>query len=77
MRSVRQWLMTRTESTLDQDRRTESNCVNMYTVQFRVNVDNKCEFRSFSSHDDCTSDARLVSKTRKDRQAFVSEILSG
>ena len=62
----------RTETTLDQGRMTESNCVCMYTVQRRVIVDNKCEFQHSSSHG-CTFDARLVSKAPKDHQN-VSEI---
>ena len=33
----------RTDTTLDQDCGTESNCVRTYTVQCRVIVDNKCE----------------------------------
>ena len=65
--------MTRTETVIDQDRRTEGNRVCMYTVQCRVIVDNKCEFRH-SSHGDCNFDARLVTKTRKDQQTTVSEI---
>ena len=65
--------MTRTDTTLDQDRKTESNCVCMYTVQRRVTVDNNCEFQH-SSHDECNFDARLVSKTRKDQQPKISEI---
>ena len=30
----------------------------------------------FSSHGDCNFDARLVSKTQKDQQSMVSEMLS-
>ena len=37
--------MIRTVTTLDQDRRTESNCVCMYIVQRRVIDDNKCDFQ--------------------------------
>ena len=37
--------MIRTDTTIDQDRRTEGNCVCMYTVQCRVIADNKCEFQ--------------------------------
>ena len=69
--------MTRTDTTLGQDRRTESNCVCMCTVQRRVIVDNKCEFQHSSSHSDCNSDARLVSKTRKYQQTDISEIRQG
>ena len=64
----------RTDTTLDQDCGTESNCVSMCTVQCRVIVDNKCEFQHSSSHGDCIFDARLVGQTRKDRQAYVSDI---
>ena len=66
--------MTRTDTTLDQDRKTESNCVCMYTVHCPVIVDNKCEFQHSSSHGDCNFDARLVSKTRKYQQTDISEI---
>ena len=69
--------MIRTDTTLGQDRRTESNCVCMCTVQRRVIVDNKCEFQHSSSHSDCNSDARLVSKTRKYQQTDISEIRQG
>ena len=57
--------MTRTDTTLDQDRKTEGNCVCMYSVHCRVIVDNRCEFKQSSSQGDCNFDARLVSKTRK------------
>ena len=43
-RSARQCLMIRTDTTLHQDWRTESNCVCMYSVHCRVNVDNRSEF---------------------------------
>ena len=67
-------MWTRADPTLDQDFGTASNSVSMYTVQCRGIVDNKCDFQQSSSHDDCTCDARLVSMTRKDQQAKVSEI---
>ena len=54
--------MIRTDTALDQDRRTEGNCVCMYTVQCRVIVDNKCEFQ------------HCESKTRKYKQANISEV---
>ena len=38
--------MRRTDTTLDQDRRTESNSVCMYTVQWHVAVYDKCEFQT-------------------------------
>ena len=60
------------DTTLNQDCGTENDCVNMYTVQCRDIVDNKCELQLSSSHDDCTFGARLVSKTRKDQQAIMS-----
>ena len=53
--------MISTDTTLDQDRKTEGNCVCVYTVQCRVMVGNKNEFQH-SSHDDCNFDARLVTK---------------
>ena len=40
----------------------------MFSVHCRVIVENMCGFQHASSHDDCTFDARLVSKTRKDQQ---------
>ena len=64
MRSARQCLMTRTETTFDQDRRTEGNCACMYTVLCRVIVDNKCEFQHSSSHGDCNFDARSLRAKR-------------
>ena len=69
-RSARQRTWKRTDPTLDQDCKTESNCVN------RVSVDNKCGFQRISSRDNCTLDARLVSKTRTQRETNVSEMLS-
>ena len=36
--------MIKTDTTLDQDCGTESNCVSMYSVHCRVIVDNKSEF---------------------------------
>ena len=38
--------MTRTDTTIDQDKKTESNCVCMYTVLCRVAVNDKCEFQT-------------------------------
>ena len=66
--------MMRTDTTLDQDRRTEGNCVCVYSVHCRVMVDNKCEFQHSSYHGDCNFDARLVSETRKYQQTNISEI---
>ena len=66
--------MIKTDTTLDQHRRTESNCVCMVTVHCRVIVDNKCECQQSSSHGDCNFDARPVSKTRKYQQTDNSEI---
>ena len=61
MRSARQRLMINTNTTIDQDRRTEGNCVCVYTVHCRVIVDNKCGLLlRCSSHSDCNFDARLV-----------------
>ena len=65
--------MTKTDTALDLDRRTEGNCVCMYTVQCRVIVDSK-PFQHSSSHSDCNFAARLVSKWRKDQQTDISEI---
>ena len=66
--------MIRTDTTLDQGRRTEGNCVCMYTVHCRVIFDNKCECQHSSSHGDCNFDARLVSKSRMYQQTNISEI---
>ena len=38
--------MTRTDTTFGQDRRTESNCVCMYTAQCRVVVNHTREFQT-------------------------------
>ena len=67
--------MTRTDTTLDQDRKTEDNCVCMYIVHCRVIVDNECEFQHSSSNGDCNCDERLVSKTRKNQQTNIREML--
>ena len=69
-------MWTRTDTTLDQDCGTETNCVSMYIVQCRAIVDNKCEFQLSSSLDDCTFPARLVNKTQKDEQNNVSDIFA-
>ena len=75
MRSARQRLMINTNTTIDQDRRTEGNCVCVYTVHCRVIVDNKCGLLlRCSSHGDCNFDARLVINTRKYQQTDISEI---
>ena len=66
--------MTRTGTTLDQDRKTEGSCVCMCTVQCRDIVGNNCEFQHSSSRGDCNFDARLVRKTRKYQQTNISEI---
>ena len=66
--------MIRTNTTLDQDRRTEGNCVRMYSVQCRVIVDNKCEFQHLSFVGDCNFDARLVSKTRKNQTVILRSV---
>ena len=58
----------------DQDWKTESKCVCLYTVQCRVIVDNKCEFQQSSSHCDYNFHAALVIKTRKYKQTSPSEI---
>ena len=76
-RSARQRMLLKTDTTLDHDCGTERNCDSMYTVQCCVFVDNMCDFQNSSSHNDCTFDARLVSKTRKDQQANVADFLSG
>ena len=52
---------------------TEGRRVNMYIVQCRVIVDNRCEFQHSSSHGDCNFDARQVRKTRKDQRTNNSE----
>ena len=74
MESARQCLIIRTDTTRDQDRRTEGNCVCMYIVQCRVIVDSKCEFQHSSSHGDWNFDARLVRKPRKYKQTNIFEI---
>ena len=52
--------MIRTDTTLDQDRRTEGNCVCMYAVQCRITVDNKCEFQQIEK-----TKKRKTSKRKK------------
>ena len=42
---------------------TATVSVNMYTVQCRVTVDNKCQFQHSYSNDVCTVDARVVGET--------------
>ena len=66
--------MIRTDITLDQDRRTESNCVCLHIVQCRYIVDNKCEFQHSSFHGDSNGDARLVSKMRKNDTIILSVV---
>ena len=66
----------RTDTTIDQDCGTYTNCFSVYTVQCRAVVDNKCEFQLSSSLDDCTFPVRLVNKTQKDEQKNVSDILA-
>ena len=66
--------MIRTETFLDQDRRTDGNCVSRYAVECRVIVDNNCEFQHSSSHGDCNFDARLARNTRTHQQTNIYKI---
>ena len=57
----------RTDTALDQDLCTASNCAGVYSVHGRVIVDNKCGFQHSSSRGDCNFDERFASQTRKYR----------
>ena len=67
IRSARQCLMIRTDTTLDQTEELKATVYVCTSLHCRVIVNNKCEFQHSSSHMDCNFDARLVSKTRKYR----------
>ena len=47
------------------------------TVRCRLTVGNMCQFQHTFFHEDCNLDARHVTKTLKEQQSNLSEILSG
>ena len=65
--------MTRTDTTLDQDRRTESNCVCMYTVQWHVAVYDKCEFQTLHDSEKMIPSCVMRRRCRL-RTSFLSNV---